>query len=284
MIEPATAELNIASPRTTHWARLNAEERAKIMQHYIQDAVIESFPPSDFLFGIFASKFRVVEEEILNGSPLYVHGDFHTSEGLPTAVKVPVLGLFWDRIFDSVGSRLKNISTLLDKNKDGNVSEQEARDGYSLIAKMSIAKAKLDIHSESSSREFQLCGHLKSSAQHQLLIADAHEHHLVHRLSRFLWLQFSGGAAMVALSIFLMLPKETSSFSKPKERSVASAQELQNHLDPVKLHHDCIQGTSLSCENLLDHKHEYKLSTPQIQYYRSRLCSLGRVDACETKK
>jgi hypothetical protein len=287
LIEPGSAEFEIENVKTTLWSRLSEVDRFNIQENIIKNNVIEDFPPSNIFFGLFGTRFRIIEAEVLSGSPIYAHGHFSSAEGLQMQVKVPGLGLFYRRVYEGSSGRLKNLNTLLDENKDGKVSGKEARNGYSLLAKMSLAKAKLESKEEN---DFNIFGHLRSSEAHHLLVADAHEVHLVGRLTQRLWLQFVGGAALLAVGIFLLpelgldklMSADYRSRSQVRETASASKSESLN-LDLAKLHQDCVAGRIESCESLLYHKHQYQLSVNHVNYYKSKLCQLGRKYECDNK-
>ncbi len=195
LVDPSSAEMDLHGARTRDWASLKGEEKRWIEEIASRRAIL-GFPPSKGLFGIFSSPYRVVEKEIGVGSPLYLHGDFRTPSMTHPRVKVPGLSEFSSRIFSSEARSTKNIDHFLDKNRDGVVCGDESRHGYGFAGRQARNKSRTQ---PSDEREFEVYGNIGSSLEHRLLIADAHEEHLVKRREKWIWLQFLGGAALLAV-------------------------------------------------------------------------------------
>lgn len=193
-VDPGTAELDVGATRTRKWSSLSASEK-KWIEEVASRRPVPGFPPSRGLLGIFSSPYRVLEKEILLGAPLYLHGDFRTPSVETPKVKVSGLSEFTSRIFNAEARSTKNINHFLDKNRDGRVCADEARYGYGFAARQARNKSRSQ---PSQEREFEVCGHVGSSSEHRLLIADMHEEHLVKRRQKWLWLEFVAGAALLA--------------------------------------------------------------------------------------
>jgi hypothetical protein len=167
LIDITNGEVDLPEKNKRSWYDLSRDEKLRVLK-ITEGKKIPSFPPSTFLFGIFAGSYRIIEKEILVGNPLYVHGDFRTTAVEP--IRVSVLGLteFSNRVFNREARSLKNLSSFLDKNKDGVISEKEAEYGYQFAAKQARLKAK-DINGETA---FPVHGKIGSSGEHKLFLAD----------------------------------------------------------------------------------------------------------------
>lgn len=202
IVEPNAENFEINDPETRIWRNLSIQEKAGVLR-IVGEATGMGFPPPEGFWGFFSSEFRVVESEILLGSPVYLNGEFKTSHEESLKVSSQGLTEFVRRIFD-VGSRnVKNLAHFLDKNRDGQVSEEEARNGYHFAAK--TARARKPESGAQAESEFEVFGRVISSANHRLMVGDCHETYLTKRLDRFVWLQFVGGAAMISVGILFAL-------------------------------------------------------------------------------
>lgn len=201
VVDPNKAECNIANRRTRNWSSISELEK----NHYlisVVDVQVDSFPPSNFLFGMFSPRFRIVESEVRQGAPLYVKGDFRTEMGHGDAYKLPGLTKFALMVFDFQSRSLRNIQSLLDLNKDGKVTEKEMLESYPRYAKFSRAQAKESIAGE---QEFTVFGIIKSSDDHVLTIADTHQNQLVQRMGNFNTLRMIGGCILVTMALGILL-------------------------------------------------------------------------------
>jgi hypothetical protein len=294
LINVFDAELNLAPARVRHWRQISTSERKVICDSILTKAVAD-FPPSDFLFGLFSSPFRVVEHEIYVGAPVLAQGDFSTSAAGVQKVTSEGLSQFASRVFDSQKRALKNLQNLLDTKKDGKVDHEESKRGYAMLARVSVNKARIEKQVE---KEFDLCGMLNSSQSHRLLLSDAHQGHLLDRMQRHLWLQFGGGAALVAFGLTAVLnPKlrldqvakaktEKSAVSKSSTpssvpaRAVASTTSspaaMPAAVDPRELHNRCVAGEFEPCMHLLREKNQFHLTSQATDYYMYQTCRLGQ--------
>lgn len=194
LVDPASAEFDLHGSQTRNWTALKDDEKKWVGEIAARRA-INGFPPGKGLLGVFSSSYRVIEKEIGVGSPLYLHGDFRTSTLQNPKVKAAGLSEFVSRIFSVEARSTKNISHFLDKNRDGVVCGDESRQGYGFAGRQARNKGRTQPREE---REFEICGNVGSSPEHRLLIADAHEEHLVKRREKWIWIQFVGGAVLIA--------------------------------------------------------------------------------------
>lgn len=193
-----SSELILDSNKICNWNNLSNEKKLHLMTDIITRPVA-SFPPSNFLFGIFSESFRIVENEIPVGSPLYVRGSFSSSGHQNTFAESVGLTRFHQQVFKENSGQLKNVNALLDENKNTNVSAQEAQVGYSKIAQISKRRT---IQEKLPEKPIEVFGELKKTTEHQLLVSNAHEQHLVDRLGKFLIPLYAGAVCFIAVSIF----------------------------------------------------------------------------------
>lgn len=263
LIDPQQGGIHVEKSRIKAWQNIPQKDKQRLLDTVILGSV-PNFPPSNFLFGIFGQQFRIVEKDIRVGSPLYASGHFNTSGGEAVKTSSPGLTAFAEKVFDQARRATKSFVVFFDKNKDGKVDPSEARSGYSTMAKIARGQAKVQ---KAEEKDFALYGNLSVSANHALMLADTHENHLVERLNKYLWMQFSGGSALVMFGIFLALsPVFPGSLKPQKNRQPAATLSAQ------ELHHQCIAGLADSCRILLDKKIEFQLSDQHFKYYRSQYC------------
>lgn len=181
------------------WTSLPRTDKERVLQ-LVGDTRIPGFPPWSFLGGLFGRTFRVTESKLYVGSPMYASGNFRTPSQRKKTVQVRGLAEFHRCVFNAQARSEKNVDELLDKNKDGKVSEEESREGYAFIA--TIARRKLE---PPGSPAFCIHGSLGSSPEHKLLIANAHEKYLATRLRRKVYAPLAAGATFIAAALYLLI-------------------------------------------------------------------------------
>lgn len=186
-----------ASPRP--WSSLPRTERERLLQ-LVGDQRPPGFPPWNFLGGLFGHAFRATESKLYVGSPMYACGNFHTPSRTKKSVQVRGLADFHRNVFNAQARSERNVDERLDKNKDGKVSEEEAREGYAFIANLARRKPE-----PSGAAAFPIHGSLGSSAEHRLLIANVHEKYMDKRLRRKVYAPLTAGAAFVAAALYLLV-------------------------------------------------------------------------------
>lgn len=280
-IDPQGADLYTSGDKIRMWKDIPQAEKDFYCQSIIVEPV-ESFPPTGSTFGLFDSKFRIVEREIRVGCPLLATGDFRTHSREAEGVMSPGLTDFAGKVLDMDARSIKKIDRILDRNSDGTVCDFEARHGYSTAAKIAKVKALKDSPIET---HFDLLGTISSSADHELFVIDAHEHHAVARLTRFVNAQLVGGVAMVLIGMYLPFADFESfgnsskgtrmvqlSQSSPARQLAATKAIGRSHL--LILHEQCYAGNALSCEKLVMGKDRFKLTPDYVGLYQKQLCKL----------
>ncbi|KYG66321.1 hypothetical protein AZI86_04500 [Bdellovibrio bacteriovorus] len=257
------AEINLESARTRHWKSLNEKEQMKVAAIIPKD--VPGFPPTKGFFGLFSSKYRIVENEILVGCPLFAQGDFRGFEGESYSVKLQGLTGFSEKVFDKMSRQPKNRNGLLDSNRDGKVSAEELRRGSVITAGIARKKAGGDFSVEV---DYQVHGNLGSIPERKLFLADTSEEHISLRLRRWLWPKFGAGAAMVALGVVLMV--------NPSLKFMTKRQNVRQpaHQAPstaVLKHEMCVRGDLAACQFLVDYQHQFRIPPANVVYYQRKL-------------
>ena len=151
------------------------------------------FPPSG---GMFGPIFEFHEKYILAGSPVYLRGNFSTPANRP---RVNPAGGFVDFV-TKVRSLTpeSNFFKLLDGNGSGEISEEEARFGFSTAAAISLRqRTKLGT--------IGCAGIITSSLTTRLYIADCHQQYLLKRLKNWNFLRIVFGAILVGAGVVMIL-------------------------------------------------------------------------------
>ncbi len=193
-----SSELVLDSNKVCNWNYLSTDKKLHLLTDIITRPVA-SFPPSNFLFGLFSPSFRVVENDIPVGSPLYVRGSFASSGHEKTFAESVGLTRFHQQVFKENSSQLKNLNALLDENKNSSVSAQEAQVGYSKIAQISKRRTTQE---KLPGKPIEVFGELKKTVEHPLLVSNAHEQHVIGRLGKYLIPLYAGAVCFLAVSIF----------------------------------------------------------------------------------
>lgn len=285
MIDPADAELTMTSSIQKQWHKLNETEKNYVLSEVLTESVA-GFPPGKILGGLFSSSFRIVENFILRGSPVHASGDFRTDARMVEPIQAKGLSRFCDMIFDRNSRSEKNVSNLLDKNKDGKVTHQESLDGYVFAADTALQRTQLDDLQE---RDFQVHGTMRKSDQHGLFLAAALEKHLIGDMKYKPALFLAGGSVAMAIAIVALAmkfgfhPETWTRFQDWTQASADSspAREPAKTLDPSELHQKCVDNSMTACVMLLNHRNEFELQPAHLQYYSAQACKLGAKDFCK---
>jgi hypothetical protein len=283
-VMPIGATLEIESARTRQWSFLSKKQKEKICLDLV-NRPIAGFPPSSGFGGLFSKKFRIIEQNILVGSPIYLNGNFRSHTGEPSKVQSPGMTAFYNRLFNKENRSDKNINAFLDKNKDGKISIKEMREGYYIAAISALAKVGNKDFPEES---FDSYGEMSTSENHQLIIADMHESHLLRKLNR--------AVLLIILGLFLILSSiivlkhlhdlETNSYSQ-NEANLEAERTVIDNLRITKLksqinswHFSCTNNQLIDCQNLIRAHKEVPFSDVNLKYYKAQACKLGDAVFC----
>lgn len=268
VIMPHNSEVEVSDSTKRLFSKLTPEAQGRITD--MVNGTIANFPPGTGFFG-GGNKYRVVEKKLVVGSPFYATGDFKTHSFNQLTID-DTLATFAHKVINFEGRSLKNVNTLLDRNKDGAVCAAEAILGYTNAAKISRLNPKTE------TAPLEVFGTLDTSENHKLFFADTHQHHLVERLGRWQTLKFTGGAALIAASVCLTLlefglivnPLKAAEAAR-REKLVTHQRSLATAETEVKALHDaCVNGQKGFCQQLLDRKVELGLSPEHVRYYEQR--------------
>lgn len=279
LVNCRSAETHLDDTKPILWRNMDTNKKNYILNNII-DKSVASFPPSDSFFGLFSESFRIIENEIRVGSPVYVRGHF-TSQNTESKDNIFLKGLkrFLSLVYINDGNKLKDLKSLMDSDKDNKLEDNEALHGYPMLAQTS---KRYETTNNTPEEAFTIYGAVTANPVHKLIVANAHEHHLVERLEKFLYFKFAGGIALTSLAIMVGLtetkffePNNSPQYStKP---NVKNSSNLKNHASRsvASLHEACTQSQLKACEDLLADKNEFRLSNQHINYYQNKACQLG---------
>ncbi len=275
----STSEFAIDGAKIRNWSKLSKPEKNYFLENFLKTTV-PGFPPSGSLFGLFSSKFRIHESRINSGSPIYAKGFFQTpnSTEIPH-ITLPGLAKFASQVFNAQTRSIKDVRSLLDKNKDGKISYDEAQTGYVRLASFSKLQSKQG-NNPVADRDLPVFGRMTSSEEHRLLIADCHEDLLRQKFKGQFYRNLAGGLACL-LGIFFVAVDDLTPVIAPIEKRL-NKRNMAAALDPGALHKLCINGQSAGCLVLVRNSEGWKLSQEQLKYYRWRACELGEKAQCDS--
>jgi hypothetical protein len=147
------------------------------------------FPPS----GWFGGSYRILENSIPVGCPVYCQGSFSTPLNLNKTVTIPGIATFFNMIQKQAKQPIHTMMSL-DKNRDGRVCESEATTAFVVAGQVALRKSASNENMGSA----PLHGLVQSTQEHPLIISGRHQHYLLKKLGYWYMLQVVGGAAMIA--------------------------------------------------------------------------------------
>lgn len=201
IVDPATAELNFRNTKEKAWNALSEEVKNHYLENVIKGDVLD-FPPSEFFFGLFGHRFRILETEVNEGAPLYLQGDFRSDKDSCYKTSRPGLSEFKKRFLNGQSRKIRDVKALLDLNKDGKVSYREMIEGYTRYASFIRKKSEAEKMDEATVSVF---GIVRTSENHQLLLADTHEQQLLESFGSWNLLRLTFGLIFLSSGIFGLL-------------------------------------------------------------------------------
>jgi hypothetical protein len=202
LIHPQRAELQI-KPRVVDWRSLNEGQKNNLIM--LTRRQKPGFTVNEGVF--FKDKIRVHEYVIHAGSPLYAMGNFRTVEDMQRHQPAPGLGHFFLKLMSLKKAPLAWLQKF-DRNKDGKICYDESRVAYSEAAGELLktgTDAGLSALPTQHVTELRCTGMLAHHEQHQLILADCHQHELLARVGSKNLLMLIGGALLVAAGICLVV-------------------------------------------------------------------------------
>lgn len=179
------------------WNQLNDSEK-KFFSDFV-GSKINGFPPLTGLFGLFMQTYRICENHIPIGSPLFAFGHFETPADYPLEVESPGLNHFISRILRLKGSHATRLS-LLDSDRDGKISHSEMTRGYHLAALSSLSKSE----NVQLKNPFRIQGKLTSTPDVSAKIHIGDQDQALRSL-RLAWLWLAIGAAVASFYVYYLI-------------------------------------------------------------------------------
>lgn len=167
------------------------------LDHYaesIEALSVSSRYQSGWLGKIFSGSFRLVENKLLVGSPVYVCGNLQAMN----MNQVKILGDYKKFLTQVKTMSMNPIFKMsrLDTNRDGVLSDEEVITGFADITK------EASLHGVEGS--VKVVGSISKSESHDLIVADGHEAQYLKRLTSFNLIKIWGGVAIVGAGLFFL--------------------------------------------------------------------------------
>ncbi len=289
-IKPKDAELGLISSGKTSWTSLDEVTKDRVLNEIITNRV-DRFPPTKLMFGLTTGTFRVSERNILVGSPLYVRGKLaRWSE--PVLISDIALATFSSHALDFGIGKVRNLDRLIDRDRDGKVSREEAIKGYSAVATLATQNSTPALGFDA--KNLVCFGSLEKKDQ-ELFIADSHEKNLLESVSDGNARAVFWGSAQLTVSVLMVLTffftniavelVRDAARALRGEKSVAMLDEERRIKDQelrqsIQSHSDCKKSPD-HCRLIA---YEFLGTTnrnPQAALaYLHASCELGNGDAC----
>lgn len=187
--------------RYTHWGLVSAKKK-KFIRSEIIDKQIVNFPPTETFFGIFETLYRIVEFELMVGSPIYACGVLSKGGSKQIFSDSAGMTFFHRQIFKNNPNSLKNIISLFDKDGDKKISQFEALSGYAKMAQIARRKSR-----EENLKEipFEVFGQFSETEQVPLLVEPSHEKNLLKNVNITIFLLYLLAIIYLSLATGVLL-------------------------------------------------------------------------------
>lgn len=189
LVDPRDFELHVQK-NTIAWKNLSVVKRKQICDWMASS--VSNLPPLEP--GFFSGSYRCLENYILIGSPVLIHGQLISSQQSQKIINDSKMRNFFDMItrFKKGGARSKS---LLDVDGDGILSESEARIGIHSAATVSLRK------NQETDSTIPFCGVIRPHDQHSSFLADCHQEHFLQKVGSWNLLMIFGGASLIIAAI-----------------------------------------------------------------------------------
>lgn len=178
---------------TLDWSDIHIDIRRQLLLDS-EKKFLGSVPPLET--GFFSGSYRCVEQRILVGTPLLIHGQF-TTGSMGNTIK---LSQSFHDFYNQLKSKKDYIYKQADKNLDGQVCANEAIDTLHSLAMHSIRKS-----TDGELREVKICGSVTKHDIYDSFFANCHQEHLIKRLGTWDMLGIWGGVALIVAAIIVAL-------------------------------------------------------------------------------
>ncbi|MFN8847738.1 MAG: hypothetical protein ACK5V3_01765 [Bdellovibrionales bacterium] len=295
LVEPGKSELEVDSKTTRSWYFMSYREKQYYLKNFIKESVV-GFPPSEFLWGLFSSSYRIVESRINTGSPIYIKGHFESPEGIKKEALLVGLAKFAGQVFDFQSRKIRQLNRLLDVNQDNQVTNQEAIQGYSQLAMHSKSQSESGTNPVPD-RPFPVFGLFVTNEDHKLFIADCHEEHLLKKLKLQFYGYLSAGIAFCLIPALLqglqfyqtnknerdlaVLSSASGQVEASSRGSTSKTSAVSKAINSAELHQLCLSGQLTACKEMLKNQSSLQLSDQYINLYRNKACDLGESVYCK---
>lgn len=167
------------------------------LDHYaesIEALSVSSRYQSGWLGKIFSGSFRLVENKLLVGSPVYVCGNLQAMN----MNQVRILGDYKKFLTQIKTMNMNPVFKMsrLDTNRDGILSDEEMITGFADVSK------ETSLHGIEGS--VKVVGSISKSESHDLIVADSHEAQYLKRLTSFNLLKIWGGVVILGAGLFFL--------------------------------------------------------------------------------
>ncbi len=205
-VDPSEIEIDV-EPRISDWRKLSPEARASAL-NLINIGHNHPNLPS-VTPGFISNSYRVIEKKIMLASPILVHAEFYTRAQENISISQPWLLTFHKRLSSIVKNPLR-YKSMFDRNSNGTISDEEARDGYYMAA---ITTKVLDERNKDSSHfaganpknsalnPLKHYGYLRKHPVYPSFITDCHEVHAIARMGFGVYFAIFLGMALVICAI-----------------------------------------------------------------------------------
>jgi E3 Ubiquitin ligase len=148
-----------------------------------------------FLAQMFSGNYRLVEQKLFVGSPVYVCGNMQAMN----LNQVKIRGDYKKFLTHTRTMSSNPIFKMskLDINRDGKLSDEEIIAGFADVSKESSLPG-IEL-------EAKLAGTVSASETHDLIVADGHQEQYLKRLTSFNILKIWGGVAMIGAGLFFLV-------------------------------------------------------------------------------
>ncbi len=283
IVEPTNCEVELGERTCTEWKNLTPERRRYVLSN-VEGVMPSHFPPSGRFFGLFDSRFRVVELGLRAGSPLYIAGELSHVDDNSKLVAEVGLTSFFKLVMNASARTIKDSNALFASGKTKKLTIDEISTGYANCAKSARASALPNVSNETL---FNIYGELKTSSFHKLYLAAFHRRQLAEKLDHYFIPRLVGGIMAITIALTMVaktiktrqiaksVESKTGSTRAQVAGNVTSAAIAGSQEELVDLHKQCFSGNLGACEKLLYQREAFELTPEYVAIYENAACKAG---------